>query len=46
VEVQIGAASASGATAIAAALAPATKSGGTKLRILIKGATPLLACRC
>jgi hypothetical protein len=35
VEVQVGAAWASGATAIAAALAPATNSGGMKLRILM-----------
>jgi hypothetical protein len=41
-EVQVGAASASGATAMATAVAPATNSGGMKLRILIGGATPLL----
>lgn len=35
VKVQLGAASASGATAIAAALAPATNSGGMKVRILL-----------
>jgi hypothetical protein len=35
VDVQLGAASANGASAIATTLAPATNSGGTKLRILI-----------